>query len=87
MLKEIQRQRNIIFNVIQTLNDEYKNANLTAQYAVGDTGIMLAVKSNACQLVCVLIDTIPLKTYKELYARVYTVIRNGIIQRLRSVQS
>ena len=43
MLKNEERQRNVIFNVIQTLNDEYKRANITARYAISDNAVLITM--------------------------------------------
>ena len=80
MLKNEERQRNVIFNVIQTLNDEFKRANITARYAIGDSAILITTWTNGKRMRGNLIDTTGLRTYQELFAKVYKTLRNTIIQ-------
>ena len=80
MLKNEERQRNVIFNVIQTLNDEFKHANITARYAIGDNAVLITIWTNGKRMRENLIDTIDLRTYQELFAKVYKTLRNTIIQ-------
>ena len=80
MLKDEKRQRNVIFNVIQTLNDEYKRANIRARYAVGDTSILVIMWANDKRMCGNLIDTTDLRTYQELFGKAYKTLRNTIIQ-------
>ena len=80
MLKDEKRQRNVIFNVIQTLNDEYKRANITAHYAIGDNAVLITMWTNGKRMRGNLIDTTDLHTYQELFAKVYKTLRNTIIQ-------
>ena len=80
MLKNEERQRNVIFNVIQTLNDEFKRANITARYAIGDNAVLITMWTNGKRMRGNLIDTTNLRTYQELFAKVYKTLRNTIIQ-------
>ena len=80
MLKNEERQRNVIFNVIQTLNDEYKRANITARYAIGDNAVLITMWTNGKRIRGNLIDTTDLRTYKELFDKVYKALRVTIIQ-------
>ena len=80
MLKNEERQRNVIFNVIQTLNDEFKRANITARYAFGDSAVLITMWTNGKRMRGNLIDTTDLRTYQELFAKVYKILRNTIIQ-------
>ena len=80
MLKNEERQRNVIFNVIQTLNDEFKRANITARYAIGDSAVLITMWTNGKQMRVNLIDTTDLHTYQELFGKVYKTLRNTIIQ-------
>lgn len=80
MLKNEERQRNVIFNVIQTLNDEFKRANITARYAIGDRAILITMWTNGKRIRGNLIDTTDLHTYKELFDKVYKTLRNTILQ-------
>ena len=80
MLKNEERQRNVIFNVIQTLNDEYKRANITARYAIGDNAVLITMWANGKQIRGNLIDTTNLRTYQELFGKAYKTLRNTIIQ-------
>ena len=80
MLKNEERQRNVIFNVIQTLNDEFKHANITARYAIGDNAVLITMWTNGKRMRGNLIDTTNLRTYQELFGKVYKALRNTIIQ-------
>ena len=80
MLKNEERQRNVIFNVIQTLNDEFKRANITARYAIGDSAVLITMWTNGKRMRANLIDTADLHTYQELFAKVYKTLRNTIFQ-------
>lgn len=80
MLKNEERKRNVIFNVIQTLNDEYKRANITARYAIGDNAVLITMWTNGKRMRGNLIDTADLHTYKELFGKVYKTLRNTILQ-------
>ena len=80
MLKNEERQRNVIFNVIQTLNDEFKRANITARYAIGDNAVLITMWTNGKRIRGNLIDTTDLRTYKELFGKTYKTLRNTIIQ-------
>ena len=80
MLKNEERQRNVIFNVIQTLNDEFKRANITARYAIGDSAILITMWTNGKRIRGNLIDTTDLRTYKELFDKLYKTLRNTLIQ-------
>lgn len=80
MLKNEERQRNVIFNVIQTLNDEFKRANITARYAIGDSAILITMWTNGKRMRGNLIDTTDLRTYKELFGKTYKTLRNTILQ-------
>ena len=80
MLKDEQRQRNVIFNVIQTLNDEFKHANITARYAIGNNAVLITMWTNGKRMRGNLIDTTNLRMYQELFDTVYKVLRNTIIQ-------
>lgn len=80
MLKNEERQRNVIFNVIQTLNDEFKRANITTRYAIGDSAILITMWTNGKRTRGNLIDTADLRTYQELFGKVYKALRNTIIQ-------
>lgn len=80
MLKNEERQRNVIFNVIQTLNDEFKRANITTRYAIGDSAILITMWTNGKRMRGNLIDTADLRTYQELFGKVYKALRNTIIQ-------
>ena len=80
MLKDEKRQRNVIFNVIQTLNDEYKRANITARSAIGDNVVLITMWTNGKRMHGNLIDTANLHTYQELFDKTYKTLRNTIIQ-------
>lgn len=80
MLKDEKRQRNVIFNVIQTLNDEFKHANITARYAIGDNAVLITMWTNGKRIRGNLIDTTDLRAYKELFDKVYKTLRAAIIQ-------
>ena len=80
MLKNEERQRNVIFNVIQTLNDEFKRANITARYAIGDSAVLITMWTNGKRMRANLIYTADLHTYQELFAKVYKTLRNTIFQ-------
>lgn len=80
MLKNEERQRNVIFNVIQTLNDEFKRANITARYAIGDSAVLITMWTNGKRMRGNLIDTTDLCTYKELFDKTYKTLRNTILQ-------
>ena len=80
MLKNEERQRNVIFNVIQTLNDEFKRTNITARYAIGDNAVIITIWTNGKRIRANLIDTNELRTYKELFDKAYKVLRNTIMQ-------
>ena len=80
MLKNEERQRNVIFNVIQTLNDEYKRANITARYAIGDNAVLITMWTNGKRISGNLISTTNLRTYQELFGKVYKTLRNTFIQ-------
>ena len=80
MLKNDERQRNVIFNVIQTLNDEFKRANITARYAIGDNAVLITMWTNGKRMRGNLIDTTNLRMYQELFDKVYKTLRNTIIQ-------
>ena len=80
MLKNEERQRNVIFNVIQTLNDEFKRTNITARYAIGDNAVIITIWTNGKRIRTNLIDTTELRTYKELFDKAYKVLRNTIMQ-------
>ena len=80
MLKNEERQRTVIFNVIQTLNDEFKRANIRAFYAVGDSSILITMWTNGKRMRGNLIDTTNLRTYKELFGKTYKTLRNTILQ-------
>ena len=80
MLKNEERQRNVIFNVIQTLNDEFKHANITARYAIGDNAVLITMWTNGKRMRRNLIDTTDLRTYQELFDKTYKTLRNTIIQ-------
>lgn len=76
MLKNEKRQR----NVIQTLNDEFKRANITTRYAIGDKAVLITMWTNGKRVRGNLIDTTNLRMYQELFDTVYKVLRNTIIQ-------
>ena len=80
MLKNEERKRNVIFNVIQTLNDEFKRANITARYAIGDSAILITMWTNGKRMRGNLIDTTELRTYQKLFDKVYKTLRNTIMQ-------
>ena len=80
MLKNEERQRNVIFNVVQTLNDEYKHTNITARYAIGDNAVLITMWTNGKRMRGNLIDTTDLRTYQELFGKVYKALRSAIIQ-------
>ena len=80
MLKNEERQRNVIFNVIQTLNDEFKRTNITARYAIGDNAVLITMWTNGKRMRGNLIDTTNLRMYQELFDKVYKALRNTIIQ-------
>ena len=80
MLKNEERKRNVICNVIQTLNDEYKRANITARYAIGDNAVLITMWTNGKRIRANLIDTTELRTYQELFDKTYKTLRNTIIQ-------
>lgn len=80
MLKNGERQHNVIFNVIQTLNDEFKRANITARYAIGDSAILIIMWTNDKRMRGNLIDITDLRTYKELFDKTYKTLRNTILQ-------
>lgn len=80
MLKNEERKRNVIFNVIQTLNGEYKRANITARYAIGDNAVLITMWTNGKRMRGNLIDTTDLRTYQELFSKVYTALRYTIMQ-------
>ena len=80
MLKNKERQRNVIFNVVQTLNGEFKRANITARYAIGDNAVLITMLTNGKRMRGNLIVTTDLRTYQELFAKVYKTLRNTIFQ-------
>lgn len=80
MLKNEERHRNVIFNVIQTLNDEFKRANITARYAIGDNVVLITMWTNGKRMRGNLIDATDLRTYKELFDKTYKTLRNTILQ-------
>lgn len=80
MLKNEERKHNVIFNVIQTLNDEFKRANITARYAIGDNAVLITMWTNGKRMRGNLIDTTDLRTYQELFGKTYKTLRNTILQ-------
>lgn len=80
MLKNKERQRNVIFNVIQTLNDEFKRANIRVRYAIGDNAVLITMWANGKRMRGNLIETTDLRTYKELFDKTYKTLRNTILQ-------
>lgn len=89
MLKDLKRVRNVIFNAVQTLNDEYKKADFNVSAGVFKRVIMLTVHytvgKNRFEKIFH-VDTKYITCYSDLYNKIYKILRNDFVQRFRAVQ-